>query len=89
MRAALAWMRGSREDLKDWAEKIPSLSLPTLIVWGAEDTGIPVEDAHRFQKDIVGSKLVTLPECGHLPQEEFPKEFAGHVLAFLSDNNHQ
>jgi pimeloyl-ACP methyl ester carboxylesterase len=84
MRAVLARMRGSREDLKQWSEKIPSLTLPTLIVWGAQDSWIPVENAGRFHKDIAGSKLVTLDGCGHLPQEEFPREFSKHVLDFLS-----
>ncbi|RJP25559.1 MAG: alpha/beta hydrolase [Candidatus Abyssobacteria bacterium SURF_5] len=82
MRAVLARMRGSSEDLKEWAAKIPSLTLPALIVWGENDTWIPAENAYNFHEDIAGSKLVILPGCGHLPQEEFPQEFARHVLEF-------
>lgn len=89
MRAVLARMRGSREDLKEWADKIPSLTLPTLIIWGEKDTWIPVENGRHFHEDIAGSELVVLPQCGHLPQEEFPAEFSKHVLDFLSPNTEQ
>jgi len=49
---------------------IQSLKLPTLIVWGGKDRLIPVENAHRFAADIVGSQLVVLDALGHVPQEE-------------------
>ncbi|OYT88843.1 MAG: alpha/beta hydrolase [Burkholderiales bacterium PBB3] len=49
---------------------IRSLKLPTLIIWGGKDRLIPVENAHRFAADVVGSQLVVLDALGHVPQEE-------------------
>lgn len=84
MHAVLARLRGFRADTEKWQSKIPELSLPTLIIWGENDTWIEREIAGRFHKDISGSKLVVIPECGHLPQEEKPEDFAISVLEFLS-----
>jgi pimeloyl-ACP methyl ester carboxylesterase len=84
MHAVLARLRSHSNETARWHEKIPSLSMPTLIVWGDKDTWIPLENAHKFHNDIAGSELVVLPGCGHLPQEEFPDEFAARVLEFLS-----
>lgn len=52
---------------------IRSIRTPTLILWGERDSVIPLEDAAEYRKDIVGSKLVTFPKLGHLPQEEDPE----------------
>ncbi len=87
MRAVLARIRSPRSKIEEWRVRIPELSLPTLIVWGANDTWIPPEDAEKFHRDISGSKLVIIPQCGHLPQEEKPGEFTVAVLDFMSGSD--
>jgi pimeloyl-ACP methyl ester carboxylesterase len=57
---------------------------PTLLVWGREDAWIPVTYAESFLAAIPGSHLRVLERCGHLPQEERPRETAGLLLEFLS-----
>jgi len=42
-----------------------AITIPTLIIWGANDQLIPVADGKDFAKGIKGSKLVIVPECGH------------------------
>jgi pimeloyl-ACP methyl ester carboxylesterase len=42
--------------------------------------------AYHVQRAITESKLVMLPEVGHLPYEEAPKEFNRVLLEFLSSN---
>jgi pimeloyl-ACP methyl ester carboxylesterase len=84
MHAVLARMRNPRSDAVEWHSRISELDLPTLIVWGAEDTWIPAEDALRFHKDITGSRLKIIRDCGHLPQEETPEVFIMAVLDFMS-----
>jgi pimeloyl-ACP methyl ester carboxylesterase len=64
-------------------ERIPTLKLPTLILWGAQDRLVPPVNAQRFQRDIAGSRLVILPGLGHVPQEEDPKASMVPVRAFL------
>jgi pimeloyl-ACP methyl ester carboxylesterase len=87
MRAPLARLRSHGSDTEKWQVRIPQLSLPTLIVWGAKDTWIPVEDAEKFHRDISGAKLVIIPQCGHLPEEEKPDEFTVSILDFMSGSD--
>lgn len=64
-------------------DKIKKIDRPTLIVWGKEDALIPFDNARRFQSDIKDSELATIPQCGHLPQEERPEAFNRAVTQFL------
>jgi pimeloyl-ACP methyl ester carboxylesterase len=54
----------------------------TLIIWGEEDTVIPVRDGETLQNEILHSRLVVLKDCGHVPQEEKPELFAELVSDF-------
>ena len=65
------------------AERIASLKLPTLILWGGRDKLIPPAVAHQFQQQIAGSKLVMFDKLGHVPQEEDPARTVLPVKEFL------
>ena len=54
----------------------------TLIIWGEEDTVIPVRDGETLQNEILHSRLVVLKDCGHVPQEEKPELFTELVGEF-------
>jgi len=64
-------------------ERIRSLRLPTLILWGDRDRLIPPLYAERFHRDIAGSELVMFPGLGHVPHEEDPAATVAALLAFL------
>jgi pimeloyl-ACP methyl ester carboxylesterase len=70
-------------DLGRDAARIAGLRLPTLILWGARDRLIPVENARRFEQAIPGSRLVLFDDLGHVPQEEDPARTVAPVKAFL------
>ena len=53
---------------------IQKVSVPTLIVWGKEDEIIPLFHAERFHRDIKGSELVIIDQCGHCPMMEEPQK---------------
>ncbi|WP_170918136.1 MULTISPECIES: alpha/beta fold hydrolase [unclassified Pseudonocardia] len=57
------------------------LDLPVRIVWGTEDTWIPVDRAHRLAAAIPGSSLHLVPGAGHLIQLDAPEALTAHVLA--------
>ncbi|MFZ4650623.1 MAG: alpha/beta fold hydrolase [Rubrivivax sp.] len=65
------------------AERIATLTQPTLIVWGGRDRLIPPSVGREFQARIAGSRLVVLDELGHVPQEEDPARSFVPVRAFL------
>src|SRR6476620_4237278 len=46
------------------------ITQPTMIIWGEEDTVIPIRDAYKLQSEILHSQLVVFKDCGHVPQEE-------------------
>ncbi len=63
--------------------KIPTIRQRTLIVWGANDFLIPVENGDRFHRDLPNDTLVVMPNAGHVPMEELPKESVRIVRRFL------
>jgi pimeloyl-ACP methyl ester carboxylesterase len=62
---------------------IKNLKLPTLLLWGAKDRLIPLENAKRFESDIVGSQLVVFEDLGHVPQEENAQRTVEAFMEFL------
>ena len=64
-------------------KNINYIQQPTLILWGAEDLLIPVENAYKFQEDLPNNTLVILENTGHTPMEESPLESLAPVLNFL------
>jgi pimeloyl-ACP methyl ester carboxylesterase len=80
-RRALGLRMGQR--LAVQPERIATLRLPTLILWGGRDRLIPPDNARRFARDIAGSRLVLFDELGHVPQEEDPARTVAALQAFL------
>ncbi len=63
--------------------KIPTIRQRTLVLWGAKDYLIPVENAERFHRDLPNDTLVVMPNAGHVPMEELPDETVRIVRMFL------
>jgi pimeloyl-ACP methyl ester carboxylesterase len=57
--------------------------LPTLIIWGAQDTIIPVAHAQTAHEAIPGSRLEIIADAGHFPHVEIPERFLQILLDFL------
>jgi pimeloyl-ACP methyl ester carboxylesterase len=66
-------------------EAIGRIRAPTLVVWCAHDTWVPLRDADRFVQAIPGARKAVIEGCGHMPQEERPQEFVSVVTAFLGN----
>ena len=64
-------------------DKLASITIPTLVVWGGNDMVVPLEDGRDFAAKIRGAKLVIVPECGHVPSTEKPAAFLDAVMPFL------
>ncbi len=52
------------------------LDLPVRVIWGEEDTWIPVDRAHRLVDTIPGATLELVPGAGHLVQLDQPVHLA-------------
>jgi pimeloyl-ACP methyl ester carboxylesterase len=57
----------------------------TLILWGAADRILGTKDAECFRKAIPQSKLIWIPDCGHVPHLEKPDAIASAILEFGLD----
>ncbi len=57
---------------------------PTLIVWGARDTVIPVAHAYHAHAVIPGSQLEIFEQSEHFPHMDEPARFARVMLDFLA-----
>jgi 4,5:9,10-diseco-3-hydroxy-5,9,17-trioxoandrosta-1(10),2-diene-4-oate hydrolase len=62
----------------------PTIATPVLILWGENDTMIPVDQAHRGRTLLRNASLHVLKNCGHMPQLEHPEHIEGLVVDFLS-----
>ncbi|HEY8914917.1 MAG TPA: alpha/beta fold hydrolase [Chitinophaga sp.] len=64
-------------------EELSDLKIPTLLVWGQNDTITPPMVGEEFHKLIPNSELHFIDKCGHAPMMEVPGEFNMILHAFL------
>lgn len=82
---SLAGYIGCSEALRglNYLERLPEITLSTLVVVGEEDPGTPVAAAEAIHERIAGSKLVILPSARHLCNIEQTEAFNRALLDFL------
>ena len=78
------WRSADFEKLEPYDGKLAALGVPTLILWGETDPFAFVGGAHRFHKEIPGSKLVIVEGAGHFVFEDAPERTASEVADFLA-----
>jgi pimeloyl-ACP methyl ester carboxylesterase len=77
-----AMARASAEDVRD---VLSHINVPTLLVYGDRDVRAPLTVARDLRAAISGSRLVVLPDAGHVCNIEAPDEFNAAVRDFLHD----
>lgn len=82
--SSVATLAGARKDVLGLIrERLHTIDVPTLIVWGREDRIIPLKHGIQGQEQIRGARLYIFDACGHIPNLEKPAEFNRIVLDFL------
>jgi len=66
-----------------WLARYGSIPVPARLVWGAQDTVIPLRFGHRLAQDIPAAELTVFDACGHMPHEERPAETVAISRRFL------
>lgn len=77
---------GALEALKkrpDSTADLAGIDLPTLVIVGENDALTPPELSRTMHEHIAGSRLVVIPEAGHLSNLEAPESFNGALAEFL------
>jgi pimeloyl-ACP methyl ester carboxylesterase len=77
---ASAW-RALRDD--DPREELEHIQCPALVLWGAEDAQLPLDDAFEYARRL-RAPLRTIAGCGHLLIGERPGACADAIESFLS-----
>jgi pimeloyl-ACP methyl ester carboxylesterase len=69
----------------DIRERLATIEMPTLIVWGLSDRVIPVAAGISYHRRIPHSRLEIFERTGHLPQLERPARFNALLDEFLAE----
>ena len=71
------------KNIDEITSKYKDIQIPALVIWGEYDEIVPFSIGQRLNQAIPNSKLVVIPDCGHMPQEEKPKETIKIISGFL------
>ena len=82
---AAAALRGMAER-EDQTAMLPKITVPTLVLVGAEDAITPVADSEKMHHAIDNSRLVILDHAGHVSNLERTQQFNDELLHFLSQS---
>ncbi|MEW1694619.1 alpha/beta fold hydrolase [Streptomyces sp. NPDC093249] len=78
-----AYTLGGQHGLWRQAERVLA---PTLLVYGGRDQLVSYRMARRAAAAFSGSRLLTLPEAGHVAMMEYPETVAQAVRDLIADN---
>jgi 3-oxoadipate enol-lactonase len=67
----------------DLTDRLKAITLPTLIIVGAQDMGTPLSASQAINQQIKGSELVVLDPAAHLSNLEQPEKFTSALEQFL------
>ncbi|GAB3176304.1 alpha/beta fold hydrolase [Telluribacter humicola] len=65
------------------SKELDKIKIPTLLVWGLNDTITPPYVGHEFNRLIKGSELHFVDKCCHAPMMEHPEKFNRILEQFL------
>jgi len=70
----------------DTRELLPTINVPTLLVWGDADKRSPLHVAHAMRDAIPGARLQLIAGAGHLSNLEQPTDFTTIVRNFCEQS---
>ncbi len=70
----------------DSTPELAKIGWPALVIVGAEDEITPPADAEAMDRAITRSRLVVIPEAGHLANLEAPAVFSAALADFLQSH---
>ncbi|MCG3138535.1 MAG: AB hydrolase superfamily protein YdjP [Phycisphaerae bacterium] len=67
----------------DYSALLPTITVPTLLIYGEQDAITPISIAREMEQKIPGARLAIIPRCGHVPPLERPDEFTTLLETFI------
>ena len=68
--------------------KLPSLDVPTTLIWGRHDGVLPLAYGQSLARRIRGATLHVIEGAAHIPHRQRPEEFLACLTASCSANAH-
>jgi pimeloyl-ACP methyl ester carboxylesterase len=65
--------------------QLDKLAIPVLVITGDDDRIVSAEQSVQLASEIPNAKLVVIPNCGDVPQEECSREFVDAAIIFLDE----
>lgn len=62
---------------------LKTMGKPTLIIWGEKDAQFPLKLAQRLHREIPESRMVIIPEAGHMILFDAPQPVANALTDFI------
>jgi pimeloyl-ACP methyl ester carboxylesterase len=75
---------GLLAEAASFEHKLPQISAPTLILFGAHDSVVPPANADLLAKQVADSQIVIFHDAGHFIPLEIPEEAAQAMIQFAS-----
>jgi len=76
-----AWQALRRDNPR---QELEAVGVPTLVLWGAEDAQLPLDDAFEYTRRL-HARLRVIPGCGHLLIGERAEACQDAIETFLGD----
>ena len=70
---------------EDLRSNLKEINVPTLLLWGENDTETPLEDAKIMEKEIPDAGLVTFKQCSHYVFLERPIQINNIIKKFMKE----
>ena len=71
----------------DTRDLLPTIRVPTLVLWGQDDRRSPLNIANQLHTAIPDAELAIIPRAGHLSNMEQPETFNRHVRRFCAKHD--
>lgn len=71
------------KNLEAYTRLYPTIKVPALIIWCKHDRVVPLINALRLEAELPRSRLRIISDCGHIPQEESPRETVRLIRKFV------
>ena len=83
-RVWLSTLEGLLDD--DSSENLARIEAPTLIIWGDQDSVVPLSDQKELESRIENARLIVYPGVGHALYWEEPGQIASDIGLFINDH---
>ena len=67
----------------DYRDVLPTIAVPTLLLYGEDDQRSPLPVARELHRQIPGAALTVIPGAGHLVFAEAPEAFNAEIRRFV------